>query len=256
MVKIIIVGFYFLYLFGCASHKVAAPVGALIDNAVVVYDYTDISGTFKVQRKNSFKDKKIFFQRIIYQDSFDQSVEKMRSIMQVGGIYGHDGVSIRPVISQMQVWMEGKEFNNQIKLNLKSKSLDIVATGKAKKAEKSSVAVGKEHKSLCFFQQLPECLKVVGALRKLLADKSERYELTVIMESYPFNDLIYNDFPNQLLFKANVSQGTQDLIDSKNETVLNVEFGGQVVNLKFTKGGQFIGQFWVAQGISMVPQDN
>ena len=242
------------FIFSCSSSKIQNQPGSLVDDHVVVYDYTDISGSFKVQRKNSFKDKKIFFQRIMYQDSFDKSVEKLRTIMQVGGLYGQDGVSIRPVISQMQAWMEGKEFSNQIKLNLKNKSLEVVSSGKTKKVEKSIFPVGKEHKLLCFFQQVPECLKMTGLLRKLLANKEESVEISIIMETYPFNDLIYSDFPNQLIFKANVAQGSQDLLDVKTEVVLNVEMGGQVFNLKFTKNGNFMGMFWVAQGISMVPQ--
>ncbi len=225
----------------------------LVNNSVTTFQYTDVSGSFTLQRRSNLKDKKIYFQRLIYQDSFDKSVEKLRTIMQVGGVYGGEGVHFRPVISQIQLWMEGKEFSSQMKLNLKEKSLEIVSTGKSKQAQKVMVPIGKEHKLLCFFQQLPECLKMTGMLRKLIENKDQEFEISVVMESYPFNELLYSDFSNNPIYRTRIVQGSQDMLDSKNEIVLNAEMGEQTINYKFSRSGEFLGMFWVAQGISMVP---
>ncbi|MDH4467852.1 MAG: hypothetical protein QE271_07325 [Bacteriovoracaceae bacterium] len=258
MVKELIVLFsvlltMFVAIFSCGSSKIVSDNShSGISDSASTFEYADVSGNFTLQRRTNLKNKKLYFQRMLYQDSFDKSVEKLRTITQVGGVIGKEGVYFRPVISQIQLWMEGKEFSNQMKLNLKSKSLDVVYTGKNKLAQKISIPIGKEHNPICFFNQLPECLRMSGMLRKFIENKNQEYEITLIMESYPFNDLLYSDFSNNALYKAKVVHGTQDMIDSKNEFVLNVEMGEQIFNLKFSRSGLFLGMFWVAQGITMV----
>lgn len=248
--------FFVLMVGSCASDKQKKTVSAALQSAdsFGTFSYTDISGSFSLRRKVSYQRKRLFFQRILYQDTFEKWVEKLRSISQVGGIYGESGVYFRPLISQIELWMEGKKFSNQIKLNIKTKSLDIVSTGKSSKAQRTQVSLPTDVQLVCFFQELPECLKLSGVLRQFLAkERMGEVEFVVIMETYPFHDVLYSDLPNQAFFRAKISVGSDALVDSKRETVLNVLMGDQVVNLKFQNNGNFLGLFWVSQGISMVP---
>jgi hypothetical protein len=213
------------------------------------YLYNDVSGNFQVTRLAQSKNNRLLLQRKMFSEQQSKLVEQVRLVSQLGSmtVNGKTRLGVRPNISQFLVWLEGKEYFSQIKVDLKKKK--YVVTLKEKYEENPLVSEHETPKTnfLCYFHQIPECLKAWKSLDYLTGDTAKDFSFWILWESYPFTDAIFSDISNELFSQATVK--LEEQTSSSISFVMEVQ--GQVISYQFSKDGNFEKMSWVAQGVSM-----
>ena len=231
-----------------------------------IYNYSDNSGKFSVKRSGKVQKNNFVFQKIIYQDDFSKYLERTRSISSI------TKNNIIPKISQFSVYLEGKEYASQFKINYKTKSIEVktsVAFEKLPLVQNFTLA---NFERVCFFHLIPECLKASGMLESLIKQENPGEEnnkpqltldaqniqgeigksmgLNVLIESYPFTKLIYQDISNKWIEQATLSyEGFKD-----KEYTFSLEIFDQIISYKYDAQLNFIGLYWVSQSLNMSKQ--
>jgi transposase len=155
-------------------------------------------------------------------------------------------VAILPDISQFKVWFDKKEHFSQIKLDRKTKSLEILAKAPVEKwnfQKKIKLPSGRYY---CFFSQLPECLKEQKLLEKAV---DEKVAIFIIWDNYPFHNEIYKGLSSDPYTRAFLSLAGHD----KNTVKYALDVGNQSFFIHYDKDIEFKAYYWISQGISAVP---
>lgn len=239
-----------LWLLGCAT----APQNPLLEEgkSSKSYVYRDVSGEFELAREIK-KDRSKIASRssILARNGGEKLLEKTFALSQVGTIKTKNGRvnAIRPNLAQHTVWLEGKKYFSQLKLDLSTRKLNVIMQSPEPKWN------GKKNLSLprgqifCFYSQLPECLYLSGLLAKVNAEKGARTNFYILWDSYPYHQEHFSGLGESPFASARVVLEKRQ----KNSTQYNVETADQVLGLHFTKTGEFIRMFWTSQGISVFP---
>lgn len=245
-----------LFLSSCSSSKKRGQARDSSDlgltpnafNLNQVLIFTDNSGNFSIKRSMKNSKGKLLFQRMIYQEDFSKFLERSRSV----SIFDPEAVEekrLRPVVSQYKGWFDGVEYSNQIKLSYSKREVEILTETKDKKyAASQKFSLPPENKKLCFFNMIPECIKLWGIPQQIGQSKNFETWFYVVMDAYPFIDLQYNDVSNKWITEATlIYDGMKD-----KEHQFSLEFQGQAIALKFNEKWDFVALYWVSQGVSMV----
>lgn len=239
--KIVISLIGLVFLAACSTSKTNKNY-----NRVELYYYQDATGQYVYKRENK-KNKSRLINRIQLFDP-ENSKEALETSIIVSKL-GRVGKSsaLLPVISQYSIWFSKKKFFSQIKVNKKTKSLDITLKSPEKKWNGQKSIPFPSGKIFCFFNQLPECVKA----HKLLVRKTkEQIPLTIIWDAYPYQTEIYekiNDSPfttaRFYLYEV-----------TKREIKYALNLGNQVIFYHFNMELEFTKMFWIPQGISIKRQ--
>ncbi len=218
------------------------------------FNYADKSGKYILKQITSKTEKnEILYKRSLEIPNRDKDhiLEQVASISEFG--YVKKTPILRPLISQYNVWFNGKKFSSEIKINSKKKQLDIKIVDPEKKNENSQNVSFPHTKTLtCFFSQLIECVKINGYVGKSLSTNQAPLRLQVIWDGFPFFNETLSDFPVEAISLASFSF---DGKLSEDQLRFNLETNGQNVFYVINKKMELIKVFWVSQGISLVRSD-
>ncbi|MFP5459123.1 MAG: hypothetical protein ACLGG7_10345 [Bacteriovoracia bacterium] len=242
---------WLLFIVGCAAPGPAIDQAVTRNNAKT-YAYRDVSGTFELSREVRLEKAKLATRVQIYNStsSGEKLLEKTFAISAIGSVQTRAGrsLAIRPEHSQHTVWLEGKKYFSQLKLNPRTKKLEaLLESPESRWNGRKDIAVPKG-RVFCFYSQLPECL-VAGNMLALAKSSKGPLRFFVVWDSWPYHQEHFTGLGPAAFVRASLSlEGRQ-----QGHTRYIVEINGQLLNLHFSKEGSFIRMFWTTQGISIMP---
>lgn len=235
----------------CATSNPAIDE-AVVRNNAKAYAYRDVSGTFELSREVRLEKGKLATRVQIFNatNSGEKLLEKTFAISAIGSVQTRAGrsLAIRPEHSQHTVWLEGKRYFSQLKLNPRTRKLEaLLESPESRWNGKKDIAVPKG-RVFCFYSQLPECLVAANMLALSKASKGP-LRFYVVWDSWPYHQEHFTGLgPAAFVRAALTLEGAQ-----QGSTRYIVEINGQLLNLHFSKDGSFIRMFWTTQGISIMP---
>jgi len=211
------------------------------------YSYRDVSGEFEYAREVKLDGSKLVSRTQILNPtaSAEKLLEKTVAVASFGSVQakGARVPAVRPLLAQHTVWLEGKQYFSQQKLNLKTRKLEVVMQSPEAKWNGRRVVSLPKGNIFCFYSQLPECLQLTG-----LPTDTRRRSFVLLWDSWPYHGEQLSGLSEAVFLSATVARE-----GGRNDFRYVVEAGGQTINLHFSKTGRFIRMFWTAQGISIQP---
>lgn len=212
-----------------------------IKNEIKLYSYQDASGIYFYKRYIKRKKNKLIIKNVIFSNG-NEHLPLEKTITVSTFVYNKNVTRLRPDVSQFSVWFEKEKYFVQHKTDLKSKSLLSLSKEKSQSKKKSTAFPSAD--SFCYFNQLPECFLVLGAL-DLGLGKSKKFML--LWEASPYHNQQYSGFNENIFYNALVRREE----DRKGLKRFSVEVNGQLLFIEFTKENEFTSIFWIAQGITI-----
>ena len=213
------------------------------------YNYQDQSGSYKYTREVTNKGSKLIVRQILYGNG-GLELEQFISVSRMGMLKqkkGKSQISLLPEVSQFKVWFDKKEYFSQLKVNKKTRKLEVITKNPEENSSKESDYALARGKYFCFFSQIPECL----IKQKLLLQAARKnVQLFVIWDNFPYHIDQYDGIRNEPFTSATLSLGKFD----KKELKYILDIGSQVIFYHFNSNLEFEKMFWVSQGISLVKQ--
>lgn len=240
-----------IFFASCASHKPELSQSVVRNNAKT-YSYRDISGQFEFAREVKLDKSKLAsrVQVMAGSDQKEKLLEKTFAISSIGSVKTRRGraLAIRPDIAQHTVWLEGKKYFSQMKMNLKKRKLEVIMESPEDKWKGTRELTLPRGRIFCFYSQLPECLVASGLLVSTQKSRNPAY-FYLIWDSWPYHQEHFTGISSSAFAKASVS------LERKEKNLLRhvVEVNGQIMNLHFSNDGSFIRMFWTTQGLSIIP---
>jgi hypothetical protein len=241
----------FLLLSACAQTG-EKRVGQIANNNARVYLYRDESGDFEISREVKFVKGRLAtrVQILTSAGGSEKLLEKSFAVSSVGSVKSRSGrsMAVRPELSQHTVWLDGKKYFSQLKLNTRSKSLEAITETPDSQGQKAKSARLPRGRIFCFYSQLPECL-VLSGLLDVASSAGRRGSFIMVWDSWPFHQEHFSGLGPAAFAGANV---TAEEISGA-EKRYTVDVAGQSISLHFSENNTFLRLFWTAQGISVLP---
>ncbi len=245
-----------LFLVISCSHQ--QQVSSEIKNDNETFSYTDQTGEYAYNRQVLVESKKHKFSsmaKIIDKLKMDKPViEKTISVSEMGSLKKSKKRKsknvLRPSLSQHTVWLEGKKYFSQIKIDPKERSLEVTLDSPEEKWTGSKTHPLPQKSGIyCFFTQIPECLHFSGMLFELKNKPNSKLNIGIIFEGYPYMMEQVENIPSGPVTLADVNfEGISD----DGAIRYSVDVYGQKIFYHFNKNFELNKILWVAQGISIV----
>jgi hypothetical protein len=237
-------------LFGCSSRmpKVELP------ESKKQFNYFDVNGRFLLSREvKSVQGKLISRVQLTLPEAAQPKVlEKSISVARIGTVKMHKGraITLRPEATEFEVWLEGKSYRNKMQLDKPSKSMQLTLNSPESKWNGTQKIRFPSSRQFCFFSQIPECLKINNYLHRARHGDKKGLSFTIVWDNFPYLQEQYNGVGRQLFSQAELKfEG-----ESKGVFRYNVEVEGQTILYQFSKVYDLVRIFWIAQGISILPE--
>lgn len=216
-----------------------------------VFQLTDKSGKFLVEREKGFNRTKNQFivKKSIKVSGETKELEKLIVISKLGSLKKSLTI-LRPEISEYSVWFEGKKYVSRMKVNEKSKTMEVRLTSPEKQwSGKRSFPFPKTMGIFCYFSQITECARATGFIDKAIKRDSGSMKVVVIWEGYPYFQEQYLNIPNSVFTEGSFEY---DGKNSKGERRFTLKVGNQAIFYFLDENRELMKKFWVSQGLSMV----
>lgn len=250
---------YFTFIFAllissCSLSKNSDSISSkkIFANEKSTFNLKDNAGNFIVKREKGLITNKNQF--VVKQMVLDSSgnekepLEKNITISNLGRV--KDIYVLRPYKSQYTVWFGGKEYSNDIQLDLQKKKLVVELSSPEKEWSGTREFDLPNPKSVyCFYSQVMECAAVTGFVEKAKANGQGKMNFYVIWNGYPYFHDQYVNLSGNLISRAQLEF---DPSKKDNEIKFSLNVDNQVIFYVLDKNFNFIKQFWVAQGLSML----
>lgn len=217
------------------------------------YAYVDEGGTYKFTREFKLIKQKIVSrgQIIDTKGSGARVLEKSILVSQIGSIKTPKGrlLTVRPVASEFEVWLEGKRYSSKMNINPRSKSMRVTLESPESRWTGTSEIPFPKGKYFCFYNQLPECLYQTKLLETARENQDQNFDFYVIWDSYPYVQDQLSKVGKKLFAPASVK--FDGAIKGQFRYIVEIE--GQMVLYQFTKSYDLEKMAWVSQGITVAP---
>ena len=217
------------------------------------YSYVDESGTFSLLRESKLLDQKIVTrnQMIDKSGSGAKVLEKSVLLSRIGSIKVKNKrlITIRPEASEYTVWIEGKKYFSQMRINPFKKMMTLTLSSPEQKWNGTSEISFPRGKYFCFFNQIPECLFRNYLLSNSKNADGRKMDFYVIWDNYPYIADLLTAVGSKLFAPASVK------FDGEYDNLLRyiVEIENQVILYQFTKSFDLVKVAWISQGITIAP---
>lgn len=223
-----------------------------------LFSYTDLSGSYSLRREIGLNkaQKYYYYKGLIANDenSFDKFLEKNVIISDIGRIKSSQGFHnvMRPKLSQHTVYLDGKKYFSQIKIDKKNRSLDVyIVRPKGLSSGLKKIKFPETKGVFCFYNQLTECLKFSGILKQVNNSKSKK-NFYIIWDNYPFFEGNQSLGQPEVFSKAKVWEKESE---DKNSLNFVVEVGSTLLDIYLDKEGNLEKKLWAAEGITLSKQE-
>ena len=242
----------FSLLFVSCARTSEKRAALLKNNNAQLYTYRDVGGEFEFAREVKFEKSQLAtrVQMLSGAGGSERLLEKTFALSAVGSVKVKNGraTAVRPELAQHTVWLEGKRYFTQLKLNTKRRILEVVLESPEERWQGRKEVKIPSGRIFCFYSQLPECLVMSGLLTG--AEQSRRrLGFIMVWDSWPYHREHFNGLKDSPFANATVSFGGE----KKKELGYNIDVAGQVISMQFTKAQSFVRMFWATQGISLLP---
>ncbi|MBF0205256.1 MAG: hypothetical protein HQK53_00050 [Oligoflexia bacterium] len=238
------------------SSETSSENDGRIKSGTATYRYHDTSGDYQLFKEVGYlKKKNIYFVKTKILPEFGKEgdlLEKSLTISTLSklklGAESRTVDLLRPKTSQYTVWLDGKKYFSQLRVDLKSMGLEVLAfSPEQKMPKKSSVRLPSGNGVYCFFSQLAECIKITGFLSMARDKQSGTMSLQLIWDGYPFYHLMYENFTPEVVSTAifeydGVSEDGATRFELKTDREQSIYF-------HFDKNNELVKKVWVARGI-------
>lgn len=218
-----------------------------------VFTFKDVSGDFSYSREVAWRRPRLATRyQMTAPAKKGKLLEKTFALSALGSVKGRNGkrqLAYRPLLSQHTVWLEGKKFFSQIKLIPKKRRIQVLMQSPEPKWNGVKEIRVPKGNVICFYSQLPECLIAAGLLERVRDGGAAKLSFVIIWDSYPYHQEHYTGLQSSPFAPASLS--VED--PNRGGGRYSVEVAGQIINLHFSKNGEFARLFWTSQGISLVP---
>ena len=242
---------WLLILASCTSTN-ERKAALLKDNNAQLYTYRDVSGEFEFAREVKFEKSQLAtrVQMLAGAGGSDRLLEKTFAVSSVGSVKMRGGraTAVRPELSQHTVWLDGKKYFSQLKLNPKKRVLEAILESPDTRWQGRKEIKIPAGRIFCFYSQLPECL-VMANLLTGSKSSSRRLSFILVWDSWPYHREHFTGLRESPFSRATVNAEGE----KGKELRYNVEVSGQALSLHFTKDHSFVRMFWTTQGISLLP---
>ncbi|MBF0315313.1 MAG: hypothetical protein HQK52_17970 [Oligoflexia bacterium] len=239
----------------------------------ITYQYHDGSGDYRlIKESGKVKSKNLYYvkSRILSEESGESEealLEKSLTIASKSKLNrrqkqklaskggAQESVSIlRPLVSQYTVWLEGKKYFSQFKVDAQKQIMEIFSiTPENKKGQKQTLHLPKGNGIYCFFSQVPECIKVTGFLNMAKEKRAGNMSFYLIWDGYPHYQHLYENFNEDAYSMASFNyDGIADDGTIRYELKTERE---QSIFFHFNKDNDLIKKLWVARGVGQERED-
>lgn len=235
----------FFLIMSCSLQGLNENQELEVQQSVEFFDYTDQTGQYRLKREIKLQKKKLVSRVKVFSLDSTKELEGTVSVSKLGSRASGNQIvpSILPEISQFKVWYDKKEHFSQLKVVKETRTLEVLARGPNKNIQKSFKL--PQARYLCFFSQLPECLKRQNLLY-LAAKKS--LQIFILWESYPYHVEQLEGVEDMPYVGGMLSLDEHD----KDNYRFSLDLGNQILFLQYNNKLAFKGYHWVSQGISAV----
>lgn len=250
----------FLFLSSCSFFSRSSSLGdssnSLLKNSKQRFKLTDKAGEFVVYRETGFKKSNKTYiskrQVLPFNDDRSKILEQSIAISQVGTV-GKNLKIMRPHKSQYTVWFDGKKYISNMALNKAAQSLDVKLKSPEKQWNGSRSIRFPDPKSIyCFFSQVLECTAISGYFKTALKKGRGQMNFYLIWDGYPYFQEQYLNVPTEVFSKAKFNY---DGANKNGHHRFSLSFGEQVIFFLLDKKNNFVKQFWISQGMTMVASE-
>ncbi len=250
--KILLVNLFLFLLFSCSSHLVVPRSSLSLEQENTLFDYTDVSGNYSLERDVRLKKNKVITTTKLSSEKYTKNklVEKSLTISDLGTlVIGKRRTPVmRPYASQYSIWFDGKEYFTQLKLNKKKKSLDVILKSPEKKWNGKRSVKFPNGTHFCFFSQIPECMKATPFFKKSIEEKTGHLKFYIVWDSFPYYEELYGNLRATLFTEADFTYDGENEGDYRYKLVAK----GQVIFYQFDRDLKFDKLLWVAQGLRAI----
>ena len=216
------------------------------------YKFNDISGQFLlVFRSGLKKNNKFYVKKRLIGENDQKEYEKIIAISTLGSLQfkGEKITILRPNISQYTVWLEKKKYFSQLKIISEKRLLEVTTQSEEqKRSETQTIPFQNSRGVFCFFNQMPDCMRITGFLAKAIKKKYGKMSLTIIWEGYPFITKQYSGLSGPFSTSILSYEGRSN----EGNFIFHLNFGDQVIFYHFNNDMKLEKKFWVAQGIEQI----
>lgn len=252
----LLLGGFLLSFFACSHspQKEQAKKAPVNQNAPITYELNDMSGKFRIVREAGKQKGNNYYVKATYlpeDGDVSKVIEKSTVISHLGSIKRNDRSFpfLRPELAHHVVYLEGKKFESQMKLNTEKKSLEVYFGGEGEKYERKELKF-PSGRNFCFFSQLIECLKVSQVLQQVGRQKSGTQGLVIIWDGYPYFNQQYPVLPEEVFTSVKFAYDGED---EEGGARYRLEIGEEVILYHLDSDYNFLKMFWVSQGLTQTP---
>ncbi|MFN8369961.1 MAG: hypothetical protein U0T83_04965 [Bacteriovoracaceae bacterium] len=222
----------------------------------VQYILTDKSGKFIVTKTTKFNSAKNQFsvKREVYPDGLkakENLLEEGITVSNVGylQINKEKVPALRPKLSRYLIWLDGKKYYSEIKINVSKKIITVDKSSPEDKWNGVETFKIPEHKGIfCFYNQLIECVKTTGFFRKSAEKEAGSISIQLIWDGYPYIHEQYEGASSELFTVATMNF---ESISKDGFINYSLNFDDQVIFFQVSKEGVLIKQDWISQEFSL-----
>lgn len=216
------------------------------------YNFTDVTGTYRLNREHKVINKKLVTRTQLFSGAgSSKNLEKSINVAHLGSIkQGKNRLLVlRPEASDFTVWLDGKKYSSNMRINTKNKTLQIKLDSPESKWQGTREVPFPKAKNFCFYSQIPDCLYHNMLLTRAMESKPQKMEFYVIWDNWPYMQEQLTNIGSEVFASASVSfEGPK-----QNTLRFLVEVEDQMLLYHFSKSFDLVRMNWIAQGITVAP---
>ena len=215
-----------------------------IKNTRNSFNFKDRFGLYNLEREVRNKNNQLILRRQLSpQMQRSLVLEKTIVVSQLGTIGKKRMPSMRPVIAQHTIWFEKQKYFTQLKVQPKTKTLEVVMKSPEKKWSGQKLIKFPKGKIFCFFSQIPECVKYHG----LLTSNNKPKEFYIIWDNYPYHQETYENVGESVFQMVRFQYNGEE----NGLKIYSLSLGNQIIFYHFNYDKEFERMYWIAQGVSL-----
>lgn len=229
-----------LFVLSCAQFNYSTS----LENSDETFKLKDKSGEFLFKRISKL-DKSKFISKSVISPILEQNVD-LEKVISISRISTTGKKTLVPKISQSTLWFDKKKYFSQIKVDSSKNLLTVLMRSPEKKWSGTKKIEMPSGNIVCFFTQIPECLKFHG----LLNPSPHARDILVIWDTYPFHSEIYANINPNIFTRASIEYSGK----MKELNKFTLSLGNQIIFYLFNNKNEFEKMYWIAQGMTIVKQ--
>ena len=227
----------------CSLFVVEAP----LSNFVKTYAYTDTSGSFYKKKVLKFLKDEMVSRVVLSATQKGKALEKTTAVSKLKVIDSNTTI-VLPKVAEHKVWFNEKLYYSKIEADTKEKNYKVYLKSPEKKWNGVKEYKVPKSKKICWFSQVPECLKLLG----LLDYNKQKKEFYIAWDSFPYHTEQLIGISDEELFSPATINFDSDYEQIKKfEIIINESSLFYFYNAK----KEFKRYFWISQGISLIDKD-